>query len=208
MYVPASNRIEDDAEIRAMVEAVAAAHLITVGPDGEPDSTLLPILWDGDRVVAHIARANPQWERIAPDSPALLVIPGPDAYISPSWYVEKERHGRVVPTWNYTQVQLRGTARVVQERDWLLEAVTLLSERHERGRELPWAVADAPEKYIDGMLRGIVGIEITVTEVHGKVKLSQNRLPEDRARVVEGLAAEDDPGSAGIREAMQRLAGR
>ncbi|MCE1178229.1 MAG: FMN-binding negative transcriptional regulator [Micrococcales bacterium] len=206
MYVPASNRVEDDAEVRAMVEAVATAHLVTVGPDGEPDSTLLPILWEGDLVVGHMARGNPQWERLTPDSPALLVIPGPDAYVSPSWYVEKERHGRVVPTWNYTQVQLRGRVRVVRERDWLLEAVTRLTERHEGHRQLPWAVSDAPERYLEGMLRGIVGIEIAVTEVHGKAKLSQNRLPEDRGRVLEGLGGEADPGSAGVREAMLRLA--
>src|SRR5690348_4128463 len=106
MYVPRPNVIDDETEVRALVAAVAAAELITTGPDGYPLATLLPIIWREDIVIAHMARANRHWQHIAPDSPVLIVCDGPDAYISPSWYPAKAEHGRVVPTWNYSSVHL------------------------------------------------------------------------------------------------------
>src|SRR5579863_9079782 len=98
MYVPKANAVSDDAEVRAFVDDVGAAELVTMGSDGFPRSTLLPIVWLGDRVVAHFARANRHWEEIAEDAPALLIVGGAQAYVSPSWYPTKQEHGRVVPT--------------------------------------------------------------------------------------------------------------
>jgi transcriptional regulator len=198
MYVPAFNAVADEAEIRAMVAGIGAAELITVGADGYPAATLLPVLWDGDTVIAHFARANKHWEQIDVDAPALLVCTGPQAYISPSWYAAKAEHGRVVPTWNYSSVHLTGRARIHHDPDWLRDAVTALTERHESGRDQPWAVTDAPSAFIDGQLRGIVGVEITVEKVEGKAKWSQNRSAADRAGVVAGLSASSDPGVADL----------
>jgi transcriptional regulator len=205
MYVPHHFAVEDEAEIRRMVEGVASAQLVTVGRDGFPMSTLLPILWEGDTVIAHLARANPHWQEMDDGSPALLIVTGPEAYISPSWYPSKAEHGRVVPTWNYTAVHLLGRVHVHDDVDWLRTAVDDLVERHEGHRAHPWRTTDAPEKYVDGQLRAIVGLEVTVERVEGKAKLSQNRSAADQAGVIRGLAGESTPGAAAVAEAMTRL---
>ena len=168
MYTPSFNRIDDDDEIRRFVAAARSAEFVTVDPDGLPVATLLPIMWDGGVVLAHMARANPQWKAITAGSPALLICAGAEAYISPSWYAAKAEHGRVVPTWNYSAVHLSGTVRVHEDREWLRDVVTRLTGVHEYWRDEPWQPSDAPEKYIDGQLAGIVGLEITVTRVEGK----------------------------------------
>lgn len=203
MYIPSSNRIDDDDEIRRFVAATRSAEFVTVGSDGTPVATLLPIMWEGDVVVAHMAKANPQWKSIAPGSPALLISTGPEAYISPSWYAAKAEHGRVVPTWNYIAVHLSGTVRVHEDRAWLRDVVTRLTGVHENVRSEPWRVSDAPERYIDGQLGGIVGLEITVTRVEGKAKLSQNRSEADRRGVVAGLLAESHYETGGDSAAME-----
>lgn len=203
MYTPAFNTIEDEATIRAMVAELGSAQFVTTGDDGFPTATLLPIIWEHERVIAHIARANPQWRGIAEDSPALLICAGPQAYISPSWYAAKYEHGRVVPTWNYSAVHLSGTVRVHQEPEWLYDAVQWLTVKHEGARENPWQLADAPEAYVSGQLRGIVGLEIRVTRVEGKAKLSQNRSLADRRGVVDGLRGEDDPDASAIASDME-----
>jgi len=203
MYIPSSNRIDDDDEIRRFVAATRSAEFVTVGSDGTPVATLLPIMWEGDVVVAHMAKANPQWKSIAPGSPALLISTGPEAYISPSWYAAKAEHGRVVPTWNYIAVHLSGTVRVHEDRAWLRDVVTRLTGVHENVRSEPWRVSDAPERYIDGQLGGIVGLEITVTRVEGKAKLSQNRSEADRRGVVAGLLAESHYEAGEVAAAME-----
>lgn len=187
MYLPPHTSIDDEAQIRAFVDATGIADLITVGADGRPDATTLPVLWDDGRVVAHIARSNPQVSRIVDGGPALLVVHGPDGYITPSWYASKREHGRVVPTWNYTQVQLRGTVTLHDDPDWTLEAVTRLTERHEGARERPWEVGDAPEKFVHTRLRAIVGLQIDVTDVEAKAKLSRDKPEADQAGVLDGM---------------------
>jgi transcriptional regulator len=202
MYIPSFNRIDDEAEIRRFVAFARSAQFITVDDDGMPIATLLPILWNGGKVIAHMARANPQWKGLAPDSPTLLICSGPEAYISPNWYAAKAEHGRVVPTWNYSAVHLSGTVRVHEDRAWLHEAVTRLTATHEDGRTEPWQPTDAPERYIEGQLAGIVGLEITVTRVEGKAKLSQNRSEADRRGVVAGLLGENRYGAGEVASAM------
>lgn len=189
LYVPRFNAMDADA-VRPFVAGVGVAQLVTVGEDGLPDATLLPVLWEGDRLVGHLARANAHWRRVVDGSPALAVVTGPDAYVSPSWYASKAEHGRVVPTWNYSVVHLRGTARVHDDAAWVLDLVTRLTERHEAPRAQPWAVADAPADYVEKNLRPIVGVEVVVDSVEAKAKLSQNRSDEDRAGVAAGLSAD------------------
>jgi transcriptional regulator len=205
VYVPPANRLDDEQAVRALVAAVSAAEFVTVGADGAPTSTLLPILWDGDTVVAHMARANPQWRTISAGDPALLICTGDQAYISPSWYAAKAEHGRVVPTWNYSAVHLTGTAQVHDDPGWVRAAVERLTEAHEGTRAQPWQVADAPEPYIAGQLKGIVGIEVTVQRVEGKAKLSQNRSSADRAGVIAGLRGEQSAGAHAVAGSMTSL---
>jgi transcriptional regulator len=190
VYVPHFNALDDESTIRRMVADVGSAQLITTGADGYPLASLLPVLWHGDTVVAHLARANPHWKAIGTDQPALIVVTGPQAYISPTWYAAKTEHGKVVPTWNYSVVQLTGRATVHDDVDWLRGAVDELVEHHEGHRESPWRSSDAPESYLRGQLRAIVGLELTVERVEAKAKLSQNRSDADRAGVVEGLLRE------------------
>jgi transcriptional regulator len=203
MYVPKAN-VMADPDVTAFLTAHAAAHLVTVGPDGLPDSTLLPVIVDGDRVIGHLARANDHWTRIAPGSPGLVVVSGADAYVSPGWYASKAEHGRVVPTWNYSEVQLRGAVTVHDDPDWVLDVVTRLTERHEADRGQPWAVSDAPPKYVRGRLRAIVGIEVAVASVEGKAKLSQNRSDADREGAIAGLRAEGDAVSRAVADEMEQ----
>jgi transcriptional regulator len=210
MYIPRHFAVPDLAEVESFVDAAQSADLVTF--DGvKPVSTLLPVIWDRPsplapgglgRLLGHIAIANDQWRTAQPGAQALAIVHGPQAYISPSWYEAKQRHGRVVPTWNYEAVHLTGTVEFHQDPEWLRAFVTRLTGRHEGGREHPWAVTDAPPEYIDGQLRAIVGVELAVLAVEAKQKLSQNRSELDRAGVVEGLRAEPGPGPAAVAEAM------
>lgn len=212
MYVPAFNAM-DDAGVEAFLDAHPAAQLVTVGPDGRPDATLVPIAIEreqggdgpasGMRVLAHLARQNEHWRRISDGSPALLVVSGPDAYVSPTWYATKREHGRVVPTWNYTAVHLSGTVTVHDDPEWVLDVVTRLTTRHEAHRPRPWAVTDAPAKFVAGRLRAIVGVEVVVERVEGKAKLSQNRSEADRHGAIEGLLAEQGQEEHAVALAMR-----
>ena len=205
MYVPHFNAVDDLDEIRRMVATIGAAQLITTGSDGYPLATLLPVVWEDDVVIAHLARANPHWKSIGDNTPTLLVVEGPQAYISPSWYATKAEHGKVVPTWNCTGVQLTGLARLHLEPEWLRHAVDTLTTAHEAHRERPWVTTDAPAKYVDGQLRAIVGIEIRIENVYGKAKLSQNRSTADQQGVIGGLEHEPHPGAAATAREMSRL---
>lgn len=202
MYVPLANRLDDVDAIRGLVAAVGSAEFVTIGEDGFPTATLLPVLWNGDTVIAHMARANPQWRGICAGDPALLICADAQAYISPSWYAAKAEHGRVVPTWNYRAVHLSGSVEVHDDPGWLRRAVTDLTSTHESGRDLPWQIADAPPDYVEGQLRGIVGLEITVHRVEAKAKLSQNRSLADRRGVVAGLCDEGSPQAAAVAAQM------
>ena len=206
MYVPHFNAMTDDPAIRQMVAEIGSAQLITVDADGYPLATLLPVLWTGDTVIAHMARANPHWKGIGAEEPVLLVVTGSQAYISPNWYASKAEHGKVVPTWNYSVVQITGRATVHDEADWVRGAVDELVERHEGHRESPWRSTDAPEKYIQGQLRAIVGVEISVERVEAKAKFSQNRSAADRAGVVSALLEEPSRDAAAVAEEMRSAA--
>lgn len=190
MYTPRHILIKDEATIRDMVAAVRTAWFVTADSGGIPQATFLPIIWRDNSVIMHVARANRHWRALTPASPALLIVSGPDAYISPSWYEQKHIDGRVVPTWDYTAVHLIGTATVHEDPEWLRTAVTELTDAHEARREHPWAVSDAPADHIDFELSGIVGIEVTVTRIEGKAKLNQNYSEADRRGAVSGLARE------------------
>lgn len=204
MYLSPFTTMTDRAEMASIVESVGVGTVVTVGTDGLPQATLLPVLWEGDRILAHAAKGNPQFSAATDGGPVLVVVNGPNAYVSPNWYATKAKAGRAVPTWNYVSVQLRGTLRLVRDRQWLRRTVDALAAHHERGRSQPWSSAEAPEVFLDGLLLGIVGLDITVTSVEGKAKLSQNRIPADRAGVIEGLRADPSPGAHALADVMAR----
>ena len=206
MYIPAHFAADDLDQVADFVHGAGAADLVTF--DGtQPVASLLPVIWDrsaggNGRLLGHMALANPQWSTAVPDVPALAIVHGPQAYISPSWYQSTKEHGRVVPTWNYTAVHFTGPVTFHRDSDWLRDIVTRLTERYEDGREDRWWVDDAPEKFIAGQLRAIVGVEMQIARVEAKDKLSQNRTPDDRAGVIPALRAEPDPGAHEIADLM------
>jgi transcriptional regulator len=151
---------------------------------------------------AHIARANPQGADLDGAGEALAIFPGPHAYISPSWY----ETGPAVPTWNYAAVHAYGPARRIDDPVWLRELVRRLSERHEAHEPAPWDMQALPEPYVQSMLNGIVGIEIAVSRLEGKFKLSQNRPAADRPRITAALERRDDPDSRAVAQLMRERA--
>jgi len=197
----------DAAAASDFLDAHPAGHLVTVGPDGRPDVTLLPLVVEDGRVLAHLARANEHWRRIAAGSPGVIVVTAADAYISPSWYPSKAEHGRTVPTWNYSEVQLSGAVTVHDDVEFVRDVVTRLTHRHEDHRAEPWAVTDAPERYVEGQLRAVVGVELRVEVVSAKAKLSQNRSPADREGAIAGLEAEPGPAAHEVARAMRAVLG-
>ena len=206
MYVPAHFAAGDLTEVAAFVDRAGAADLVTF--DGtRPISTLLPVIWDRSagphgRLIGHMARSNPQWSTAATAVPALAIVHGPQAYISPSWYQSTREHGRTVPTWNYTTVHLTGPVTFRHDTGWLRDVVTRLTERHEAGRPGRWWVSDAAERFVEGQLRAIVGVELLVERIEAKDKLSQNRSAQDRAGVIAALRAEPADGSRAIADLM------
>ena len=196
-----------DETVAPFLAAHPAGHLVTVGPDGRPDVTLLPLVVDEGRVLAHFARANEHWRRIAPGSPGIVVVTAANAYISPSWYPAKAEHGRTVPTWNYSEVQLTGPVTVHDDIEFVRDVVTRLTRRHEDHRAEPWAVTDAPERYVEGQLRAVVGVELLVESVSAKAKLSQNRSRADREGAIAGLEAEPAPAAHEVARAMRAVLG-
>lgn len=165
-----------------------------VGPEPAPFGTLR----------GHVARANPVWRDVSRDVEALVIFQGPGTYVSPAWYPTKQETAKVVPTWNYAVVHAHGTPRFIDDRGWLRDFVTTLTNRHEAGRRDPWHVTDAPADYIDQMLGAIIGLEIPITRLVGKWKMSQNRPAQDRDGVVEGLRQEGGQAGAAIADLVRR----
>jgi len=188
MYLPAHFEESRPERLRALLRENPLATWV-VQADGGLQVNHIPFMLDADRgphgtLVGHVARANPVWRSMGP---SVAVFQGPQAYISPSWYPSKREHGKVVPTWNYAVVHAHGTPRAIEAPDEVLAIVTRLTQTHEAGTAVPWAVSDAPADYIEQMLKAIVGIEIAVERWVGKWKASQNRGVPDRLGTVAGL---------------------
>jgi transcriptional regulator len=146
-----------------------------------------PSIGEHGVLFGHLARPNDQWRDARPAAEAIAIFNGPDAYISPSWYEEKQRTGRVVPTWNYTTVVVHGELIAHDERDWLVAHVRRLVDAHEQSRPAPWSVDDAPDGYIVGQAKGIVGLELVIGRIDAKRKLTQNRSDADVRGTIDGL---------------------
>lgn len=195
MYVPTHIAPRDD-DVQQLLAHHGAADLITAGPDGL-EATMLPFVHDHDQgvLLGHFARNNDHWKR-ADGQQCLVIVRGPDSYISPSWYAAKAEHGPVVPTWNYMTAHVHSTVTVHDDVDWLAAVVRRLTDLHEADRPAPWSVDDAPEKYFRGQLRAIVGVEVRIDRIEAKFKLSQNRPAADIDGVITGLRSVGDEHGA------------
>lgn len=196
MYVPPAFAEQDRARLQDLIAAFPLGLLITAGPAGIMANALpFLLVQDGDKTLlrAHLARANPQLAELGAAPQVLVVFQPVDAYVSPDLYPSKAEHGRVVPTWNYAMVQVRGPARLDDSLDFLRPQIEALTTQQEAARARPWAVSDAPDRFIAAQMRGIVGLEIEVQQIEGKLKLSQNRNETDRAGVRNGMIAEGEP---------------
>ena len=193
MYLPSHFEETRTEVLHALLRAHPLGLLVTQDGGGALAANSVPFVLDADPaggpgiLRAHVARANPLWREARADVESLVVFQGPQAYISPSFYPSKAEHGKVVPTWNYVMVQARGQLRAIDDAAWVRAFVTRLTERHEAPRAKPWAVSDAPDDYIASMVKAIVGIELTLTALTGKWKVSQNRSLADRTGVAKGL---------------------
>lgn len=186
MYLPDQFEMSDEATEKLLRKG-GFGHLITPNDTGL-EVTSVPWLYDAERhsLVSHVSRPNPHWQ-LTEDAESVAIIPNVDAYVTPEYYPSKYETHKVVPTWNYEILHIFGRLEAHDDRGWLLDQVTKLTNHHEAGREKEWNVDEAPARFIDMQLRGIVGIELHITRVVAKAKLNQNRTPEDRSGVIRGL---------------------
>jgi transcriptional regulator len=214
VYIPDHFRPTDE-DVRDLLAHLGAADLITATADGLL-ATMLPLIFEAPgsgpesgphgRLLGHVARNNHQW-KVPPLDEAMVIVRGPDAYISPAWYATKREHGRVVPTWNYVTAHVHGRLVVHDDPAWVEANVRALTARHESGRPEPWSVDDAPAPYVEGQLKAIVGLEVVIDRIEAKFKLSQNRPVEDVDGAIAGLTAEAAGGSELV-DAMRALRAR
>jgi len=200
VYIPAHFNEDRIGALHDLIRSAGLATLVSMTADGLIASHA-PLMLDPDpapygTLIGHLAKANPHARSADAAVQTLVIFQGPDGYITPSYYAAKREHGKVVPTWNYTAVHAYGTLEAFDDPARLLKVVTRLTERNETPRAQPWAVSDAPDDFVQGMLRGIVGIALPIVRLEGKVKMSQNRPAADIAGVVEGLQADGQNGLA------------
>lgn len=200
MYVPSHFR-EDDTEALQQYIRDYGFGLLIVSDDEGIEANHVPFYLNCEEegslglLQCHLARNNPVWQRLLNGPRVLAVFQGPDAYVSPSWYPTKAETGRVVPTWNYLAVHAEGNARLIQDAPWLKQHVGQLTDKHESKRDNPWSVEDAPEDFTDRLVQAIVGVEIKIEALTGKLKASQNQPERNRNGVKAGLGGEEGANS-------------
>jgi len=200
MYLPPLFREDRIDEQHELIRRFPLGLLISAGPGGLMANPI-PFLIDPDAsergtLQAHFARANPQWRELAAVAECLVIFQGPAAYVTPSWYATKRETGKVVPTWNYATVHAWGSPRIIDDVDWLRGQIERLTQSQEDQRQVPWQVSDAPEPFVAGQLKGIIGLEIPIARSEGKWKMSQNRPAADRLGVIAGFREQGDASEA------------
>jgi transcriptional regulator len=195
MYLPAHFEETRLDTLHALIRARPLATVVTLSAGGIEANHIPLELHDGGRfgtLRGHVARANPMWRDRVPSVEVLTIFQGPAGYISPSWYPTKREHGKVVPTWNYAVVHAYGALRVIEDPAWLRALLDTLVRRYEAASAEPWSIADAPPDFIEKMIESIVGLEIEVSRLVGKWKVSQNQPEQNRIGVVDGLGQRGD----------------
>lgn len=208
MYQPPHFREERLDVLHTLIRTHPFGAMVTLGDDGLV-ANHYPFVIDPSqgpfgRLRAHMSRANTQWRELDGSREALVIFQGTDSYITPSWYPSKAETGKAVPTWNYAIVHVHGRPRAMHDPEWLMRHVGELTSQHEAGRAEPWSLADAPADFLEGMLKGIVGVELEISRIEGKWKTSQNRPEADRAGVVRGLTEQGDERSLAMAEMVAR----
>jgi len=206
MYIPSPFDASDPGRCHALIRQESFASLVTVDAAGIPFATHLPFLLDAARgalgtLIAHMARANPQWRHFAASRPVLVIFQGAHAYVSPAWYEARES----VPTWNYVAVHAYGVPGIVEDPARVEAVLGTLVRTYEADRPQPWRMESLSPEYVARMIRGIVAFEIPIDRLEGKAKLSQNRGVADRTRVRAALAAASDPLSRAVAEQMAEV---
>jgi transcriptional regulator len=191
MYLPKHFEVTDPEVLSDLIEKYPLATIIgAIGGEIEVNHLPLMLSKDRSRLYGHVAKTNPLLKIAEQATPNLTaVFNGPDAYVTPSWYLTKKETGKVVPTWNYAVVHAQGKISIIQDRAWLHGHVTQMTDTHEPTYQSLWKVSDAPDEYIQVMLNAIVGIKIEITSLVGKFKLSQNRPANDYEAVLSELRA-------------------
>ena len=211
MYIPRSFAESDRDALHGFMERHPLGALVTSSGEHGFFATHLPLLLDRERgafgvLQGHIARANPHHEKAASGDSSLVIFSGPDAYVTPSWYPSKQEHGKVVPTWNYIAVHATGVLRFIDDREFLMAHLDRLTDRHEASQSHPWAMHDAPLDYLEQLAKATVGVEIEITALEGKFKLSQNRSDADVHGVMAGLEASPSAHDRAVADAMRERA--
>ena len=202
MYNPPHFQEQRPEVLQQLIREHSLAALVTLGPEGlianHVPLVLDPAAGPLGTLRGHLSRVNPPWRDSLPEVSALAIFQGPAAYITPSWYPTKAQSGKVVPTYNYMVVHAHGPLHTYDDPRLLERNVRDLTDLHEARFAQPWSVDDAPADYVQGLLRGIIGIEIPIARLEGKWKLSQNRPVEDRQGAIDGLQQAGDPLSAAM----------
>ena len=205
MYVRRDHQLTDREAIFSLMDSHPLGAWACHGAGGLI-ANHVPFLLDRNRgpfgtLIGHVSRANAVWRELDAARPSVVMFRGPQAYITPGWYPGKAEHGKVVPTWNYAVAHAHGIARAIEDRGWLLDMLNRLTDVHEAGRPAPWRVGDAPPAFIDRLLRAIVGIELPIDRLEGKLKASQEEALQDRIGIAGGLQKEPRP-EAGLMAAL------
>ncbi|HCI14069.1 MAG: transcriptional regulator [Gallionellales bacterium GWA2_60_142] len=191
MYIPRQFEEPNIEVMHELIRAQPLATLVTLNANGL-EANHIPLALSTEPVPygvlsGHLARSNPLWQEHPADTDVLVIFHGAESYITPSWYASKAESGKVVPTWNYVSVQAKGKLRVIHDINWIRAQLESLTAHNEAGFDHPWAVSDAPQEFTSKLLEAIVGIEIVITDLKGKWKVSQNRSAQDRSSVANGL---------------------
>jgi transcriptional regulator len=191
------------------IRKIRLGTLIVSDDEGAPQAAHIPFVLKTDsdeaRLEAHLARGNGIWKLMSAPRQALVIFQGPQAYVRPGWYPAKQEHGKVVPTWSYVSVHVRGMAQLMPDMDALLRHVRELSDQEETGQPQPWSVDDAPGDFIPKLARGIVGFTIPITAMEGVWKVNQHRSEADRLGMIDGMEARGDSDSQEIAAVMRKI---
>lgn len=204
MYPPRIFAVDDPEELKALLRNAGLATLISHGADGIV-TTHMPLAYDevANQLRGHMSRRNPHPK--VGNTDALVLYQNMDAYVTPGWYPSKALHGRVAPTWNYEILHVRGKLRWIEDRDWLLDNVSEITDRFEAGQDNPWKVSDAPDDFTEKLLTAIIGVEIFIEQIECRRKMSQNQRQDDQQGAINGLAGSPKAGDRQVADAMAVL---